>query len=195
MPTATVAPTATRAVLAPTAAPIAATPAPTAAVEATQVPQATATSTAAGGPPAIPHAIDDPVHKDCTLCHGEGKTKPFPANHSSFAVDSCTACHKPSQQSAAGGAATAEPTATVAVAATTAPTAAAATPTTAAADATSTPSATAPAAGGPPAIPHDLAGRDNCLLCHNPDGGVKPAPKDHVGRTSEQCQACHKPNS
>jgi nitrate/TMAO reductase-like tetraheme cytochrome c subunit len=55
----------------------------------------------------------------------------------------------------------------------------------------------APAAssGGeaPPAIPHDLAGRDNCTMCHNPDGGIKPAPKDHAGRTNDACQACHKP--
>ena len=181
-PTRAVAPVPTRA-----AAPAAATtaPSPTAA--------ATATSAAAGGPPAIPHAVDDPVHKDCTVCHGQGKTKPFPANHTAFAVDSCTACHKPAQQPAAGGAATAAPTATTAAAATTAPTVAAATPTTAAA--TSTPAVAAPSAGRPEAIPHDLAGRENCLMCHNPDGGVKPAPKDHAGRTNEQCQACHKPKS
>jgi hypothetical protein len=193
---ATAAPTATRPAAATVATAAAATAAPTAAATAaaataaTATPQATATSASAGGPPAIPHAIDDPVHKDCTLCHGQGKIKPFPANHTAFAVDSCTACHKPSQQPAAGGAATAAPTATVAAAATTA---AAATPTTAAA--TSTPAAAAPVVGGPKAIPHDLAGRDNCLLCHNPDGGVKPAPKDHAGRTNEQCQACHKPKS
>ncbi len=52
-----------------------------------------------------------------------------------------------------------------------------------------------PAQGKPPAIPHDLAGRDNCLTCHNPDGGIKPAPKDHAGRTIDTCQACHKPTT
>jgi len=51
------------------------------------------------------------------------------------------------------------------------------------------------AAGGPPPIPHELEGRDDCLLCHNPDGGLKPAPQDHTGRTVETCQACHKPTS
>jgi len=50
-----------------------------------------------------------------------------------------------------------------------------------------------PAQGRPPAIPHDLAGRDNCLTCHNPSGGIKPAPKDHAGRTNDACQGCHKP--
>ena len=179
------APSATRPAVATAAA------APTAA--ATAAPQATATSASAGGPPTVPHAVDDPVHKDCTLCHGQGKMKPFPANHTAFAVDSCTGCHKPAQQPAAGGAATAAPTATVAAAATTAPTTAA-TPTAATAAPTAVPT-TAAATGRQKAIPHDLAGRDNCLLCHNPDGGVKPAPKDHVGRTSEQCQGCHKPKS
>ena len=122
----------------PTAASSAATATPATTTAATATPQATATSASAGGPPAIPHAIDDPVHKDCTLCHGEGKTKPFPANHTAFAVDSCAACHKPAQQPAAGDAATAVPTATVAAVATTAttaPTIAAATPTPAAASA------------------------------------------------------------
>jgi len=184
-PPATAAPSATRPAVATAAA------APTAA--ATAAPQATATSASAGGPPTVPHAVDDPVHKDCTLCHGQGKMKPFPANHTAFAVDSCTGCHKPAQQPAAGGAATAAPTATVAAAATTAPTTAA-TPTAATAAPTAVPT-TAAATGRQKAIPHDLAGRDNCLLCHNPDGGVKPAPKDHVGRTSEQCQGCHKPKS
>jgi flagellar basal body-associated protein FliL len=42
-----------------------------------------------------------------------------------------------------------------------------------------------------PAIPHDLAGRDNCLQCHAA-GGVKPAPANHAGRTVDTCQTCHK---
>ena len=54
----------------------------------------------AGGPKAIPHPIDGDAYKDCTTCHGADKMKPFPANHASFAIDSCTACHK----SAAAGA-------------------------------------------------------------------------------------------
>ncbi|MCU0501065.1 MAG: NapC/NirT family cytochrome c [Anaerolineae bacterium] len=179
--------------------PAAATAAPTAAATPTAVataaaattapPQATATSASAGGSPAIPHAIDDPVHKDCTLCHGQGKTKPFPANHTSFPVDICVNCHKPAQQSGTGSAPTAAPTARVAATAT------AAAPSAAATAVPATPAVAAPAAGGLKPIPHELAGRDNCLLCHNPEGGVKPAPKDHAGRTNEQCQACHKPKS
>jgi len=49
--------------------------------------------------------------------------------------------------------------------------------------------------GMPPTIPHELAGRDDCLLCHDPAGNVKPAPQDHVGRTIDTCQTCHKPEA
>ena len=59
-----------------------------------------AATPSAGGPKAIPHPIDGDAYKDCTTCHGADKIKPFPANHASFATDSCTACHK----SAAAGA-------------------------------------------------------------------------------------------
>ncbi len=38
------------------------------------------------------------MFKDCTTCHGEGKMKPFPANHASFTVDQCQTCHKPAAQ-------------------------------------------------------------------------------------------------
>ena len=45
--------------------------------------------------PAIPHSIEGDAYKDCATCHGADKMKPSPANHASFATDSCTACHKP----------------------------------------------------------------------------------------------------
>jgi len=95
----------------------------------------------------------------------EGGLKPAPKDHAGRANDTCQACHKPSTS--------AGPTAAPKAAATEAP--------------------AAPSEGeAPPAIPHDLAGRDNCLTCHNPEGGLKPAPKDHAGRANETCQACHK---
>lgn len=47
------------------------------------------------GPATIPHPIEGDTYKDCTVCHGIGKLKPFPENHASFPVDSCTGCHKP----------------------------------------------------------------------------------------------------
>lgn len=48
-------------------------------------------------------------------------------------------------------------------------------------------------AGAAPVIPHDLAGRDDCLPCHDPASTIKPAPQDHVGRTIDACQLCHRP--
>jgi cytochrome b subunit of formate dehydrogenase len=54
---------------------------------------------------------------------------------------------------------------------------------------------TQPAAGesqaGPKAIPHTIAGREKCSMCHGPDG-LRPAPADHKGRTDDTCTACHK---
>ncbi len=46
-----------------------------------------------------------------------------------------------------------------------------------------------------PAIPHEVTGREQCLACHNPDGGLKPAPANHAGRTNDSCQTCHKPKA
>ncbi|TEU15617.1 MAG: hypothetical protein E3J21_12795 [Anaerolineales bacterium] len=37
-----------------------------------------------------------------------------------------------------------------------------------------------------------LDGPDDCLLCHDPTGQIKPAPADHEGRGNEQCTLCHK---
>jgi len=48
------------------------------------------------------------------------------------------------------------------------------------------------AANEPPHIKHDIAGRENCLICHNPEGKIKPAPKDHMGRKVDVCLSCHK---
>jgi len=54
-------------------------------------------------------------------------------------------------------------------------------------------SPTPEAVTGPAPIPHPLEGREDCLICHAVGSGVKPAPPDHEGRTSDLCQACHKP--
>ena len=52
---------------------------------------------------------------------------------------------------------------------------------------------TASVVGRSPKIPHSLQGRDECLMCHDPAGKMKPAPADHVGRPNGQCGLCHKP--
>ncbi len=43
-----------------------------------------------------------------------------------------------------------------------------------------------------PRIPHNLEGRSNCLVCHN-TSAIKPFPENHIGRTTETCLNCHKP--
>ncbi len=47
-----------------------------------------------------------------------------------------------------------------------------------------------PRVAAPPAVPHSLEGRADCLLCHQA-GGIKPFPEDHEGRTSSSCLICH----
>ena len=47
--------------------------------------------------------------------------------------------------------------------------------------------------GGPPAIPHTLEGRDDCLMCH--ESGEQAIPVDHAGRTSDTCTTCHTPGA
>ena len=130
----------------------------------------------ASGPPAIPHSLDG--RDNCLLCHGESGVKPYPADHEGRTAEQCQACHQPATDGAPAAptvAPTAAPTATVPAPAPTATT-------------------SAPTAGGIPAVPHSLDGRDNCLLCHG-ESGAKPYPADHVGRTNEACLQCHQPLS
>ena len=54
----------------------------------------------------------------------------------------------------------------------------------------------APPTGGPPLIPHDLAGRTECLGCHGSNvPGVPQIPQFHkdYGFTNNNCLTCHKP--
>ncbi|MCB0238717.1 MAG: hypothetical protein KDH08_08725, partial [Anaerolineae bacterium] len=97
----------------------------------------------------------------------------------------CQMCHMP----ATAESPTTAPEATAAPDATTAPEA---TATSQGATPEATATTAAPASGGIPAIPHPLEGRDDCVLCHG-EGGVKPYPADHVGRTSDTCLQCHQP--
>ncbi|MDH3495638.1 MAG: hypothetical protein OER21_02640 [Gemmatimonadota bacterium] len=53
-------------------------------------------------------------------------------------------------------------------------------------------SASAQAAKGPPVMPHDAQGREQCLMCHGGAmEGMKAAPADHKGRTNDSCPLCH----
>jgi hypothetical protein len=45
----------------------------------------------------------------------------------------------------------------------------------------------------PPAVQHDLAGRDQCLMCHTAGAmeAVPDAPANHADRPNEACLWCH----
>ena len=44
-----------------------------------------------------------------------------------------------------------------------------------------------------PRIEHGLAGREQCLLCHESGlAGAPVVPATHAGRTNDTCQVCHK---
>jgi hypothetical protein len=133
-------------------------------------------SVPSGEPKIIPHPIGPTT--DCKICHSAEGVKPAPESHASFTADMCTSCHGATLKEAP-------------VVATPTPEPSAA-PATAEAPATPESSET-PAATGPTAIPHEVAGREQCLMCHDPGGTVRPAPQDHAGRSEDTCQMCHKP--
>ena len=185
-------------------------------------PQAGETPAAGGAALMIPHAIDGAMYQDCTTCHGADKIKPFPANHASFAADSCTSCHQP----AAAGA---TPEANVTPAAggpkpiphaiegamyqdcTTCHGADKIKPFPANHAGFAADSCTAchqPAAAGatPEArcdargrrcrkpIPHAIEGAlyQDCTTCHGADK-IKPFPANHASFAADSCTACHQP--
>ncbi len=49
----------------------------------------------------------------------------------------------------------------------------------------------------PAPVLHDLAGRDNCLMCHQVDAMemVTNVPESHAGRENITCMWCHGPES
>ena len=52
------------------------------------------------------------------------------------------------------------------------------------------------AGNAPPAIPHDLEGKENCAMCHGSGVmGAPKAPESHKDFKSENCGLCHKPAS
>jgi nitrate/TMAO reductase-like tetraheme cytochrome c subunit len=115
--------------------------------------------------PQIPHPIGG--NPDCQICHGlQSKVRPYPSDHAGRTNDVCLACHKPAVPAAA-------PTpAPVPLGA-----------------------ATPSPAGGPPVIPHDTAGRTQCLGCHGSGAaGVPQIPQFHkdAGFKNENCLTCHK---
>jgi cytochrome b subunit of formate dehydrogenase len=133
-------------------------------------PAGTAAPAAAKSAATIPHPVAG--REDCLMCHkADGGLKPVPASHAGRANNTCQTCHQP----AAG--ITGTPAAAPAVRAT----GTAATPVA---------NATAAASGVAKAVPHPLAGLEQCDSCHGP-AGIKPMPANHAGRSNESCVTCH----
>jgi len=42
-----------------------------------------------------------------------------------------------------------------------------------------------------PKTTHDVQGREDCLICHQVGGGVKPSPSNHAAYTNAMCLGCH----
>jgi hypothetical protein len=189
-----------------------------------ETPEAAATAVPtvqASEPPGIPHPVE--VNTNCEACHGLNGVRPYPENHTAFTPAMCQNCHQPlvatteatatpertatrtitptseaEETSGPPATRTVTPTSQEVDTATPAPTAGAtaqATPTsTARATVQATATGATSGAGEAPTIPHELAGREDCTLCHGP-GMIKPNPPDHAGRSVETCQVCHKPSS
>ncbi len=167
---------------------------------------------APGAAPPIPHQLEG--MEQCANCHAAGSIRPWPANHEAFTTDICTNCHQAGQPGVLPGAARPVPHQIAGAMADCKmchatdgikpwPANHAAFTPDLCGNCHTLPAGSIPPGPAPkpaeganaPAIPHELAGRENCLLCHNPAGGVKPAPADHEGRANDTCQACHKPES
>lgn len=156
-------------------------------------------------PPFISHPIAG--QENCVLCHGANGIKPFPKDHAGRTNDVCGACHK----SKAAGTPTPPATPTPTVAPTSKPltptpaasptgtlvmtptpaVAPTATPTTPSPTVQTTPTPTS--GGGITNIPHPVAGRENCVLCHKTGITTEAVPANHAGRNNATCQICHKP--
>ncbi|MBI2906189.1 MAG: HYR domain-containing protein [Chloroflexi bacterium] len=140
-----------------------------------------ATATPVLGPPRIPHDLAG--RSDCRACHATGLVGApiLPASHAGRTSDTCLLCHVPASQAPL-------PTATP-------PPGATATPTVSGPPAgipTMIPLTATPTAPAPPRIPHNLAGRSDCLACHaSGAGGAPRPPASHAGRTSGVCLLCH----
>jgi predicted CXXCH cytochrome family protein len=117
--------------------------------------------------PKTTHAVEG--RENCLMCHpvGSGGALPSPSDHAPYGNATCLGCH---------------PAVAAEAAAPAAPTGAAPAPAT----------TQAPAApGGAMPTTHPVAGREDCLMCHQVGGGVSPMPADHAGRGNAGCLMCH----
>lgn len=123
-----------------------------------------------GGPPVIPHAVDerDAFGRACLACHAEGGWAPKFEAYAPVTphpeMVSCRQCHVPQAGQppfrASGWQASAPPAIKRAA-----------------------------MPGSPPPIPHGLQMRENCRACHGGPGAVAELRTSHPERVS--CRQCH----
>jgi hypothetical protein len=48
----------------------------------------------------------------------------------------------------------------------------------------------------PPVMPHDMAGKENCTMCHSGAmEGIPAVPESHAAYTVDNCAMCHAPDA
>ncbi len=129
--------------------------------------------------PVVAPAISHPLpsgYGDCLACHNPGGLLPLPGNHAGYdAASVCLRCHK---FSAVRG------TVSLALEVPSRASASGVAP---------APAGSKPAAAA--AMPHQVAGRENCLSCHGQGtADVRRLSPGHAGRTNGSCLQCHQPS-
>jgi hypothetical protein len=125
-------------------------------------------------PPPISHPLLD-RYSNCFACHVPEGPLPLPGNHSEYRANVvCLGCHKPSSGNETLSFEFSLPEKE----------------TGSSAEPSGQPATTQSA--GPGKITHPVAGREDCLMCHQVGGGISPMPADHDGKGNQTCQMCHR---
>lgn len=124
-----------------------------------------------GAPPVIPHPLADATSyggRTCLACHSDGgwvqKLDAYAPVTPHPELASCMMCHVPASSTAPFDGSTFQPAARSTIRRAALP-------------------------GSPPAIPHPLEMRDNCLACHAGPGAVREIRVTHPERVN--CRQCH----
>jgi len=146
----------------------------------------------------IPHTIEG--RENCLLCHASGTSEGIPSSHQGRTSDTCVACHQPDNTVPQGSEAPSIPHVLVdrenclgchgEATLLSVPSSHQGRENDSCTDCHTL--AANPASFVSESIPHDIEGRENCLLCHA-SGTSEGIPSSHQGRTSDTCIACHQP--
>ncbi|MGE3802701.1 MAG: cytochrome C [Candidatus Kapaibacterium sp.] len=124
-----------------------------------------------GGPPTIPHDVDDDRSfggDNCLTCHGKGGYVPKFNAYTPVTphpdLKNCRQCHNPERTDGVFRTSTFEPIAWTSLRGGALP-------------------------GGPPPIPHKIRMRENCIACHAGPGAVQEIRTTHPDRIN--CRQCH----